>query len=326
MADPEEEQYTGAVLDDQPLKGEFEADTLFPSTRYDHDTLSNVHNRKRRERDAEAARQQEEDQRTYLRGQRRRAYLDRVLLFITRYHLLPQKWLFVNAEGGERYPEFVCTIRDNWWHWGKSIGSALSFVISVIWLVVWLMGAPTAVMHDGTNVINLWNPSAPNNYDLSSEKVSAWITEHRTNMTEVRPRDMRAEYFSAHVYPAGERRNITLPWLYDALYHACKHDAKDENDLCACMPAIEIGIMANVILVDSTGKDKGTVLINPSATAVSDKTVGVTYDDGTKASAPYAVMVEYMHRSGKVERSREKLHHAFCIMRALKLVGKPLPE
>ena len=317
MADFEEEEpYTGAVIDDAPLKGEDDADTLFPATIFDQDTLSNVHNRRQRKSDEEAAEQQAEDQRNYLRVQRRRALLDRVLQFITRHHLLPQKWLHVNAEAGERYPAFVCTIRDNYWRWGTSFVSAMSFVATFIWLVSWCLGAPSTVMHDGTNVINLWKPSSTYEYDLSSEQISAWLTEHKAETTVIRPRDMRAEYFSAHVYPAGERRNITFPWLYDALDQACKHGAKDKNDVCTCMPAVEIGILTNIVLVG------GTVMINPHVTSQSDELWPAGYDDGTKASQPLAVMVEYMHQSGKKDRREERLHNGMCLMRSLDLVGK----
>ncbi len=320
MGDPEEGQHTGAVLDERPLKGEHDADVFFPTSIYDQDTMSNVLNRRQRKDDEEAAHQHEEDQRNHLRVQRRRALLDRVLQFITRHHLLPQKWLYVNGEGGERYPAFVCTIRDNYWRWGTSLFSALSFVGTFIWLVSWCLGAPSTVMHDGTNVINLWKPSSTYEYDLSSETISAWLIEHKTDTTVIRPRDMRAEYFSAHVYPAGERRNITFPWLYDALDQACKHEAKDETDICTCMPAIEIGILTNIVLVG------GTVMINPHVTAQSGDTAPVTYDDGTKASQPLAVMVEYMHRSGKTDRRQEQLHSGMCLMRSLDLVGKLVSE
>jgi hypothetical protein len=248
-----------------------------------------------------------------MREKRRRALLDRFVLFITRRRLLPQSWLHISAESGERYPAFICKIRDNGIRWCSSIGAAISCVASVLWIMQWLLGAPSTVMHDGTNVVNLWAPTTIYDHDLTSEKVASWLTAHREELTVLRQRDLRSEYFEAHIYQPDERRNVTFEWLNNALDTVCKREDEDEG--CACLPALELGILTNVVLVDDT------VMLNPRITAQSDERVMVTYDDGTRATQPVAIVVEYMHRDGKMHRRKEKLDAAFCLTRSLGLLN-----
>jgi hypothetical protein len=299
---------TGASVDDVPLNGE-EIDTpLFPESTYDDDTMA--HRRARVHQNEQA-----EESRQYLREKRRRALLDRVVMFITRRRLLPKSWLHITPESGERYPAFICSIRDNGKRWAGSTMAAVSFVASVLWIVQWLLGAPSVVMHDGTNVVNLWAPRTIYKHDLTSEKVSAWLVAHRKEVTVLRQRDVRSEYFEAHIYQPDERRNVTFEWLDNALVTTCTRE-----DGCACMPALELGILANVVLVGDT------VMFNPRITKQSDKRIAVTYDDGTRATQPAAIVVEYMHRDGKMHRRMDELDAAFCLTRSLDLLGVTLNE
>lgn len=303
-------QETGFVVDDNtPLDMEEDGMAFFPESIHDHDTLVNRQEGTQRRNEAKAQQERAEHER---RSRRRRAILDRVVLFIERHHLLPKSLTRINSESGERYPIYITTLRDNGKKWFWTFASVVSFVASVLWLIQWLLGAPSAVMHDGTNVVNLWKPGTLYAQDLTSSSVAGWITSHRKDLTVPTRATLRAGYYEAHIYQADEMRNITIEWLGERLQDVCKSEAEE----CACVPAVEIGVMTNVVYTPD-----GTFMMNPKITAKSDETFSVEHDDGTKMSSPIAIVVEYMHHDGKIHRKKVKLHEASCLQRSLELVG-----
>lgn len=304
---------TGAVLENVPLDGEDGVSPVMPTSVHDDGHLVGVRQRQRAQATAKLRDDQGADARAALRRQRFTAIFDRIIYGIEDRHLLPESWLSRTSESGERYPRFVCVVRDNYWRCGTSFAAAISFVASLLWLVQWALGAPSTVMHDGTNVVNMYSPSTIYTVDLTSDRVSTWLGAHRPEMYSFKGADLRAGYFSADIYHASERRNITFDWLGPALHDACQHGSED---MCVCMPAVEIGVLANAIFVED-----GTIMLNPHITKQSEQRFSVTYNDGTKASQPVAAVVEYMHRDGVIDRRKETLQRVACIIRALDLVG-----
>lgn len=299
------------VLEDVPLNNEHHADAIFPESQHDTDHLSNVQSGVRR-------RQSNEHARDELRKRRRTDQWWRVLRFIEGRGLLPRSWTRIDGEAGERYPRFVCVLRDNYRVWGKSAMAAVSCVGTIVWLISWLLGAPSIVMHDGTNVVNLWSPSYASQYSLADGSFADWISHHRGHSARPGPASIRSGYFGAEVYGAGARRNVTLDWLHEALAHECGEKGTDAR--CHCMAAVEIGVLANVVLLG--GSDDNHLAIDPSITdSSSEAPISIEYDDGTKAMEPLAVIAEYTTRGGRRERRNYKLYHAFCMSRSIRLVG-----
>lgn len=309
------DQETGAVLDDVPLHWEDGISPVFPASVQDNGHLSGV--RQRQHTREEDARQEENGKkvRATLRRQRYTAFLDRAVSFVEDHGLLPARWLERTTESGERFPHSVYVVRDNCRRWMCTLVSTLSFVSSMLVLMQYGLGAPSAVMHDGTHVVNMYTPSTIYTVDLSATNVASWIATQRAAMHTVCGHDLTTGYFTADIYHVSERRNITFDWLEGALQYACRYDAVNPAERCACVPAVEIGALTNAIFID------GTFMINPRITGKNDERFPVTYDDGTKASQPTLIKVEYMHRDGVIERRQETYHRAACIARSLELVG-----
>lgn len=309
------EQVTETILEDVPLDGENGAAPIMPSSNHDADSLVGLRQRQTARDQQAQSEKDSSDVRASLRRQRYTAILDRVVQFIGERGLLPASWLEHTTESGERFPVFVCVIRDNFKRWGRALITTVSFVASLLWLIQWVLGAPSTVMHDGTSVVNLYAPSTVYTVDLTSASVATWLEDHRKAIHPIRGADGAAGYFRAQIYHVSEERNVTLDWLWQALHDTCKHDASDPSEKCVCMPAVEIGVLANAIFVDKT------LMLMPRITKESDERFTVTYDDGTRASQPIAAVVEYMHRDGVIERRKEQMARVACIARAIELVA-----
>lgn len=308
-------QRTGSVLDDVPLDGESPHVPFFPATLHDNDTAAELRQRKHAEKVREYEAQKAREQQRANRRARYNALLDRVLNFIEDKHLLPKSCFDRSQETGQRFPKFVHTIQNEGPRWLTIAASLLSCVVSILFLGQWMLGAPTATMHDGTTVINLWKPPAVASLDLTSHGVATWITDHRDHVTFFSSRDMNAEYFSADIYQAGEKHNVTISHL-DGLLKAACDPHPHINEPCICIPAVEIGIMANAIYMDKM------VMYNPRVTAKSPEKFAFTFEDDTVAAYPIAIAIEFLHRDGQLGRTKVKLEQSACIMRSLDLVGR----
>ena len=269
--------------------------------------------KQREERDSERRRP-----RASLRTKLCTVYPRRLLHFVDQHRLLPESWLVIEGDKGEQWPRFVCNVRDNYRRWGKSAAAAVSFVASVVWLVTWLIGTPSAVMHDGSTVVNMWAPAYSHVYVLSDGAFADWITEHRSAAALPSVMDMHKGYFTAEIYGASERRNVTFEWIEQALQHACKSDASGEK--CHCVPAIQLGVLANVVWL---GGEDASVAINPVITDRSVERSSIEYDDGTTAYQPIAVIAEFTTRTQQRTRKKFKLYDAFCLTRSLDLLVTP---
>ena len=314
--DPHPSDYpaTSALLENVSLTGEEEVGTLLPESVHDNDHLANLRHRQSVDATRIADVERGKEYRAKKRLDRYNAVLERVVQFIESRHLMPASWLERSTESGERYPHFVCVIKNGFSRWWRSAGAAISTIASILWILQWALGAPSVVMHDGTQVVNLWQPSTIYTVDLTSTKVSTWLSEHRSNMRAFKTSDFRSAYFDAEVYHANERRNITFEWLYHATHEGCRHD-EGADVRCDCIPAVEIGLMANVII---TGD--GIPMFNPHITRRSDIMIPVLYDGVAQASQPSAIKVEYMNSDGQIERVEERLERAACITRSIDLV------
>lgn len=307
---------TGAMLENVSLSGEDEVGVLLPESMHDRDHLSNLRHRQA----VDATRLADEERGKEFRAKKRRdrynAVLERFVQFVEDWKLMPESWLERSTESGERHPRFVGVIRNGFSRWWRSAGAALSAIASFLWIMQWLLGAPSVVMHDGTNVVNLWAPSTVHVLDLTLDSASAWITANRAEATAFKMSHLNDAYFDAHIYYAKDNHNVTMEWFAKALHDACPHDSANEEDRCVCMPSVEIGVMANAIYMDDT------LMLNPYVTKQDGVRIPYSYDGGgTKALQSAAIVVEFMNRGGQIERRKAKLHRASCIARSLDLVG-----
>jgi hypothetical protein len=312
-----EEQETNVVLEDVPLDNEDGVATIFPTSQHDTGGLMDVRQRVQASAVKTANEERKREAQAKLRRQRYTAIIDRVIQWIEYRRLLPQSWLARSIESGDRWPVFVCVIRNNYKTWLNTLIATVSFVASLLWLLQWVLGAPSVVLHDGTTVQNLYAPSTVYTVDLTSTSVSNWLERHRKGGHVVRAADLKTGYFSANVYHVSEDRNITLDWIFKALHQACNHDALDFNDRCTCMPAIEIGVLANVIFID------GVTMLNPRITLADTEQYQFEYGDGINAPQPISATIEYMDRSGLLERFRKESIQVACIVRSLALADPP---
>lgn len=298
MAD--EESLTS--LFDVPLSDENDAAVIIPTHQADQDNLSEVRQRTQLLQSEETRKELEEQDRTELRKRRYRNLLDRFIYFIEDKRLLPASWLEHTVESGQRYPVFVNVIQNNWKTWLKTLVSAVSFVASLLWLLQYVLGAPSAVLSSGEMVVNLYQPAQAKPIDLTSRSVAEWISS-----AQLPPHsDLSRGYAAAPVYQVAETRNVTVQWLRSVLPQVCGETS------CDCLSAIEVGVGINAVWISQPK----TVMLNPLITQESDVRIGVSFSDGTEDTVPAAIVVEY--EEGKLkERKKFSGAKSACVARAL---------
>jgi hypothetical protein len=229
-----------------------------------------------------------------LHDRRTKSLFWRFLRSVARAGLIPEYWQAVPAH--EAHPRYVLYIENNWktWLWW------LSACASLAWWGWWMLGnvlnSKTVVLHDGALIENMWTASSTRVYDLGSTDVAKWIASRRHEMRRIEP---GAEYLSAPVLEAGESRNVTVKWLDAALTAHCYTEEEEERRggggewpwsapsvvtmACPCMAAVEVGVLANVVLAPGTG-----LLFNPRISAESKLRTLVRFeeDDETEADMP----------------------------------------
>ncbi len=226
-----------------------------------------------------------------------------------RLPFVPRSWLVVVTEDGTTTPEIVRRVRAYYRNYCTAGLAAVFLVMALLWGLQALLGAPSAVLHDGTHLHNVYSPSSPAHANLASEGFVAWLGKHRPNITEFNDNTIKKRFFSAPVYAAGESRNMTLDWLSDSLSYVC------QGHTCDCMPAIELGIMASAVIV------QGDVWLNPYITDASPERVDVEdVSDGTRMYAPVVVIVRYMGMDGNYNKKTLDRGAAFCMARAQALM------
>ena len=291
-----------ATFDSTPLPGEREhGGAVFPESRADSDTIA--------ENAARIA-----ASRAAIHQRRYNAWYW-TLIRILGNIFLSAHWKEIPPD--ERHPRFVVFIGNNWKRW---VARAMFYGGILWWLhffVTWFFVPNVAVLHDGRVVNNLWNPVRVQEYDLSSLEVAAWIDEHRSNIPVIAP---AAEFVTADVYEDGQRHNVTIKWLEEALERACA-DELDKTirpkspQVCVCYPAVEIGILADVIFIDDE------LMFNARVDNSDGGTTRVKYSDGTEREMPIAILVSYTRRNGQQARKFFDDQKAYCVKRSIDLVS-----
>lgn len=295
-----------------PIPCERAGGSLMPENAYDIDTVvDNIERSKRA-----------------LHDRRTKSLFWRFLRSVARAGLISEYWQAVPAH--EAHPRYVLYIENNWktWLWW------LSACASLAWWGWWMLGnvlnSKTVVLHDGALIENMWTASSTRVYDLGSTDVAKWIASRRHEMRRIEP---GAEYLSAPVLEAGESRNVTVKWLDAALTAHCYTEEEEERRggggewpwsapsvvtvACPCMAAVEVGVLANVVLAPGTG-----LLFNPRISAESKLRTLVRFeeDDETEADMPVSIFVDFTRRDGMSDRMWFDLEQAFCVLRSIALL------
>ena len=240
-------------------------------------------------------------------------YFWRFLRGLEWWGLIPDKWCAVE---GEKYPKYVVFIEQRWKGW-VARWSMLSMVLWLLWLFVsWMLERDTAVFSDGSIVENLYKPRVVKVRDMTDMSFARWLNENRAHGSAFKPAN---NYNPVPTYDTGDFRNVTTSWLTESLYTACRGNAKpDSNDYdpdeCVCMPAVEIGIFANVVLLD----DK--ILYNPQIIRESDKRALTRHEDGSEEMLPVSIDVLYELPTGKMKREFVDGVKSGCLFQAVRLV------
>lgn len=289
-----------AVFDDVPLSAESHGGDVFPVSTYDTDHATANIDR------ATAAR-------TRLHEQRYKSWWWRTIRFVGML-LLSRHWTEVHDE--EKHPRFIVFIGANWKRWVKRLMFVAGILWWVHWFFLWVLTPDTVVLHDGSIVGNLWRPVRVKTYDLTNAEVATWVSDHRLLVRTVRP---NAEYVTAHVFEDAASHNVTMEWLDDALERACLGKLDNvirtrQPDPCVCIPAVEIGILADVVYVD------GEMLFNVRISDTSSVTTRVKFDDKTESDMPITILVDFTQRDGKLARRVLEMQAAFCVMRSASLL------
>lgn len=311
-AEPANEQHTETVLEDVDLRDDAAYDSPgLPMSGADVGADAGVGVGSAQYARRAAAAQAERYKAT--RRERIERYWSRFSVFLLhvceRLPFVPRSWLVVVAEDGTSAPEIVRRVRAYYRNYCTAGLGAVCIVLSLLWLLQFLLGAPSAVLHDGTHLHNVYSPSSPSHMNLASEGFVAWLGQHRPNITEFNDITIKKRFFSAPVYAAGESRNMTLDWLRESLSYVCQDHA------CDCMPAVELGIMASAVIV------QGDVWLNPYITDTSTERIDVEdVSDGTRMYAPVVVIVRYMCMAGNYHKKTLDRGAAFCMARAQALM------
>lgn len=303
------DQHTGYALEDVPLDSEAMADghqPLLPSTGADEGYT--VHDRAQQMRDFAEVRR--------LRIEKYWSGFSIALLHICeKLPFIPRSWLQITTEEGTDVPEAVRWIRFYYRKYCTVSVMAIVAAFTVLWLLQWLVGAPSAVMPDGTHLDNVYNPSSPSHVSLGDPNFAKWLTQHRARAPEMNRESVRKRFVAAPVYHAGEMRNISLDWLRDVLENSCP------KGKCDCMHAVEIGVLANAVALNNK------MWLDPVITDASNERVEVKIvEDGARISAPVLVIVEYTCLDdGYRDKMTLDREQAFCMTRAQGLfTGKPV--
>lgn len=288
----QEGQPAAAVLDATPLTGESEHGPVFPENVFDQDHVAANRDRAARARFA-------------LHRKRYNSLIWRLVGMVGRTGLISREWMEIPE--GEVHPRFVIHMQQNVGRWSKRAIFVASAVGWIVWIAMFFLAGGTTVMHDGVVVTNLWNPATTKTYDLTNVDVASWIQAERSDVPRIKP---NAKFFPVHVYDSGRQHNVTASWLEMALAAACMEEE------CACVPAVEIGILADVILI------RDVLLFNARITNASPEKTRVLFTDGIKVDLPVAILVEFTRRDGSMQRLSFGKEDAFCIKRAIDLFAQ----
>lgn len=313
-----DEQFTGFTVEDMS-DGDGMGDDipLLPTGQFDPSVSSLAQDRVEEDERIRKAKEAG-DARARDREERRMATGAYIVYRLKKWGLMPARWYASTLEEGMKYPWIVYVVNNNYRRWGKSAMSAITFVATILWLTSYFMGTPSRVTADGVEIVNVWEPSKVHDHDMTSVPFVLWLTENRHHVSKLSKKHLRKEYFEASVFDAGEVRNVTFSWIEEALDTLCKD--------CACAPAIELGILANVIMIPTKTQTRGMFMLNPVITTQSDKLAPVKFEDGTTTKMPLAVKVEFLNTQGMTERRVFEAQQSFCIVRSLGLVGMEYRE
>ena len=281
-----------AQLHEVPVAGEDGHGSIFPTTPGDPGSASaNIDRSNRRAND--------------LHKQRYDTFFWRALRSLEWWGLIPDKWSQIDC--GEKHPRYVVYIERKWRDWWFAL-SVLSWIASMVW---WFEprwpAAATAVLSDGSIIHNMYAPDTVNVHGMDNVPFAQWLIDHRPY---VEPVDIGRDYISADIFDVGARKNVTVEWLSDALHTACGGDA----DACTCMPAVELGVLTNAVLID------GDVVFNPTIIKESTTRTRVSYGDGIEASMPISVFAKVTTSAGKFKDVTYDMERAFCVVRSVQMI------
>lgn len=256
-------------------------------------------------------------------ARQRKAYEERYNSLFRRALRQAEHWGWIPERlrtiGGSGEPLYIDYIRDTWRAFRKR-AVWLSTVTWILWILFsWFMDSDSAVISDGSIVENLYQPTVVNVFDMTDKKFARWLVSSRTSMD---PFDPTKGYNSVHVYDKGGERNVTTSWLTSALYTACKGDARvnpqtntyDSEDECVCLPAVEIGIMTNVILID------GRIIYNARIVREMAQKVTVHHPDDSNEPLPGSISVVFENSNGNMERRFFDNAMGVCLYQSVRFV------
>lgn len=179
----------------------------------------------------------------------------------------------------------------------------------------------------GTEIYNVWNPDNPSIVDwvrmMDMRKVD--LAQHPAVLSK---NDFKVGYFTSKIYNgyAMIEKNISFTILTEIMEGACPIDS------CLCMSAFQIGIPANIILLNDKKSNKTDLFMEPTLEQESEKKFKAKHymvissrvfkREEDFVERPEWIIIDYHNKDGTKSRNNLKRTKAACVMQCIEINTK----